>query len=231
MTNHPDLSLWQIPVGPGARWQYRVLRLLAVPILRMAFRLRVVGRANIPANRPYVLVANHVSWIDAPAILLAFPIEPRISFLADAAFVGVKRVEGFVARRIGGLILCNRHEQGHPDVIRQARACLADHGPVGVFPEGHYGDRDGKLLPFEPGFAHFALDSGAPVLPVAVSGSQSLWLGKRVTTIIGTPIEPQGYTIESLVAEAHRQVQALLPVYREPRGPKLFRSVLSQAFA
>ena len=65
---------------------------------------------------------------------------------------------------------------------------------------------------------------------MAMSGSQSLWLRKPVTTIVGSPIAPAGHTIESLVAATRDQIQALLPDYQEPGGIKLLRGPLSRAF-
>jgi len=218
-------------VGAGARWQYRLLRLVAVPILRLLFRLRVRGRANIPRKGGYIIVANHLNWIDAPAILLGFPIEPRINFVADAGFVGTRRLQWFVANQIGGVIPVANHGHAEAELAARLGECLASGGVVALFPEGHYSDAEGHVLPFHTSFARVALETGAPVLPVGISGSRHLWLGKRVTTIVGTPIPPAGHTVESLVAMARDRVEALLPTYVEPRGPRFFRRLLSRAFS
>ena len=227
-TTDDPAKVW---LGAGARWQYRLLRLVAVPILRLVFRLAVVGRANIPRRGGYILVANHLNWIDAPAILLGFPITPRINFVADAGFVAHRRLQWFVARQIGGVIPVPNHHQAEPELAARLRECLDLGGVVGMFPEGRYSDAEGRLLPFHTSFARVAVEAGVPVLPVAISGSRDLWLRKRVTTIVGAPVSPEGLTVEGLVTEVRSRIQALLPGYEEPRGPRLFRRLLSGAFS
>src|SRR5205807_5857315 len=70
-----------LPVQRQATLAYRALRLWAVPLLHSLFRIRVEGREHIPTDRNYVLIANHLNWLDSFAILATFPIEPRVHFL------------------------------------------------------------------------------------------------------------------------------------------------------
>src|SRR5207249_11436768 len=58
-----------------------------------------------------------------------------------------------------------------------ARAALK---PGGLFWVVDFGPREGELLPFKKGFAHFAVDAGVQVLPVALAGMKEIWLGKRL---------------------------------------------------
>lgn len=62
---------------------FRIARLTIGPVYRLIFRLRVFGRENIPRDGPYVLISNHLNWPDSFTLLLAFPSEPRLHFLAD----------------------------------------------------------------------------------------------------------------------------------------------------
>ncbi len=70
--------------------------------------------------------------------------------------------------------------------------CLKIGGAVALFPEADFGPREGELLPFEKEFARFVVDSGVPVVPIALSGTKDLWLGKAIGLRIGNPIPSQG---------------------------------------
>jgi 1-acyl-sn-glycerol-3-phosphate acyltransferase len=96
-----------------------------------------------------------------------------------------------------------------------------------LYPEGHYGNAEAGLDAFKKGFAHFAIQNNVPVLPAGLSGTKDLWLRKKIRVFIGEPISPEGHTVESLVEEGRHRLQALLPEYHEPRGPKLLRQWLT----
>jgi 1-acyl-sn-glycerol-3-phosphate acyltransferase len=108
--------------------------------------------------------------------------------------------------------------------------CLELGGAVALFPEGDFGPREGELLPFKSGFAHFAVGTGVPVVPVALSGPKDVWLGKRIRVFIGDPIPAAGRTVEEVLGLGEAAVAALLPEYREPSGPKLLRRWLTGLF-
>jgi len=67
-------------------------------------------------------------------------------------------------------------------------------------------------------------------LPVALSGTQDLWLRKPIRLIIGKPIESAGETVDSMVALAEARVRELLPPYQNPGGIKLLRQRLTHLF-
>jgi 1-acyl-sn-glycerol-3-phosphate acyltransferase len=219
-----------LPVQREATLAYRALRVWAVPLLRSLFRITVEGRERIPTDRPYVLIANHLNWLDSFAILASFPVEPRIHFLGDTTILVTRKVQWALVKSVGGFIPVNR--QARPDIVlfHHANQCLQRGGVVAIYPEGNYGQREGEVLPFKKGFAHFAVENHVPVLPVALSGTQDLWLRKTVRLIVGAPIESTGNTVESLVALAETEMRALLPPYHDPAGAKPFRHRLTHLF-
>ena len=87
-----------LPVGPGANLPYRLVRLFAIPVLRLAFRFEVHGGENIPRKRGgnYIVIANHLNWPDEFALLLLFPMRPRKSLFL------------FILRKIVSVLI------GHP---------------------------------------------------------------------------------------------------------------------
>jgi 1-acyl-sn-glycerol-3-phosphate acyltransferase len=108
--------------------------------------------------------------------------------------------------------------------------CLELGGAVALFPEGDFGPREGELLPFKRGFAHFAVTAGVPVVPMALSGPQDVWLGKRIRVFVGDPIATAGLSVEEVHRLGEEAVARLLPGYVEPKGPKLLRRWLTGLF-
>jgi 1-acyl-sn-glycerol-3-phosphate acyltransferase len=108
--------------------------------------------------------------------------------------------------------------------------CLQLGGALALFPEGDFGPREGELLPFKKGFAHFSVASGVPVVPVALVGPKDVWLGKRIGVYIGEPIPAQGKGVEEMHRIGAEAVGNLLVPYEEPPGPKPLRRWLTGLF-
>src|SRR5579864_5008353 len=218
----PQPSADLLPVQRKATLMFRLIRLLASPVLFALFDINVEGRERIPTDRNYVLIANHLNWLDSFAILAVFPAEPRIHFLGATELLVSRRVQWALVKSVAGFIPVTR--QAHPDTVLFAHVnhCLQRGGVVAIYPEGDYGPSEGSIMPFKKGFAHFAAENHVPVLPVALSGTKDLWVRKRVRLIIGKPIETTGQTVESLVSVAERELSAILPDYQEPTGARLF---------
>jgi 1-acyl-sn-glycerol-3-phosphate acyltransferase len=209
---------------------YRAVRLLAVPLAHALFRFRVTGRENVPGGRPYVVIANHLGWVDWVTLLLKFPIEPRIHFLGDPEGLVKRPVEWFLVRATGGYVPVDRGQHGDPSLYRHVDRCLELGGAVAIFPEGNYGKAEGKVLPFRRGFAHFAIKAGVPVVPVGLGGTREVWVGKTIELRIGPPLDPAGHTPESLTELAQATVSGLLPDYSDPGGRKPLASWLTHLF-
>jgi len=229
----PDLSQPSadlLPVQRRATLAYRALRIWAVPLLRSLFRIVVERRDRIPTERNYVLIANHLNWLDSFAILAEFPAEPRVHFLGDTTILITRRLQWAMVKSVAGFIPVNRKLSPDTVLFDHVNKCLQRGGVVALYPEGNYGLAEGELLPFKKGFAHFAIDNNVPVLPVALSGMKDLWLRKTVRMIVGEPIESTGHTVDSLVAIAEARMRELVPAYQDPGGIKLLRHSLTHLF-
>src|SRR5205809_7930816 len=92
-----------LPVGPKANIAYRIVRLFAVPILQLAFRIEVHGAENIPKKRgpDHIVIANHLNWPDEFLLLLLFPIEPRLHFPAHPTLLRTRKLPWLVVRHGG----------------------------------------------------------------------------------------------------------------------------------
>lgn len=220
-----------LPVGRRATLAFRFVRLWAEPLLHLIFSIKVTGREHIPATGNFIIIANHLAWLDPFLILASFPSEPRVHFLGDTTILRTRKLQGWIVRAVGGYVPVNTQLHGDIRLFEHVDRCLQRGGVVALFPEGTTdGAREGHLLPFKKGFAHWASDNGVPVVPVALSGTRDVWLRKRVQLIIGPAISPQGHSVESLVQLAQQRVAALLPAYVEPAGPKPLRAWLTHLF-
>lgn len=218
-----------LPVGRRATPLFRVVRIVARGLFHLLFRFDVSGRERIP-DSAFVVIANHLGWMDAISLLLLFPAEPRIHFLADPTSMMRNRPLWMLVRATGGIVPVDRAKHGDRLLFRQVQRCLAEGGAVALFPEGDFGPREGDLLPFKKGFAHFVVDAQVPVVPVGLSGMKEVWLGKRLLVRIGEPIPSSGQTVEQLLEAGEKAVAALVPEYVEPAGPKPLRRWLTGLF-
>jgi 1-acyl-sn-glycerol-3-phosphate acyltransferase len=218
-----------LPVGRNATVVFRAVRLMSEVLFRLLFRFDIAGRERIP-NGASVVIANHLGWMDAISLLLVFPAEPRIHFLADPTSMMKNRPLWALVRVAGGIVPVDRAQRGSTLLFRHVGRCLERGGVVALFPEGDFGPREGELLPFKKGFAHFAVGAGVPVVPVGLAGMKDLWLGKRLMIRIGAPIATPGKTVDEVHRLGERAAAELVPTYREPSGPKPLRRWLTGLF-
>ncbi|HVS50487.1 MAG TPA: 1-acyl-sn-glycerol-3-phosphate acyltransferase [Candidatus Dormibacteraeota bacterium] len=219
-----------LPVGRRANVPYRILRLIAVPLLRLCFQFEVEGRENIPREGNYIVIANHLNWLDEFALLLLFPVEPRLHFLANPTLLVTRKFQWWLIRTTGGYVPVVRERHGDPALFQHVDRCLEVGGAIAIFPEADYGPTEGELMPFKKGFAHFAVKAGVPVIPVALSGTKDLWFRKRIGVVIGRPLLPEGQDPASLTEAAFQTIRKLMPKYEEPPGRKILRRRLTTLF-
>ena len=194
------------------------------------FRFDVEGRQNIPRSGNYVVIANHLNWLDEFTLLYLFPVEPRLHFLADPTILVTRKFQWWLVRATGGYVPVVRERHGDQTLFRHVDHALAVGGAVAIFPEANYGPREGDLLPFHKGFAHFAIKAGVPVVPVALSGTKDLWLRKRIRVVVGQPIPTAGQDAEGLTGLAFERMRQLMPAYSDPGGRKPLRRWLTHLF-
>lgn len=218
-----------LPVGRRASPAFRVVRALAELFFHVLFRFDVKGRDQVP-DRAFVLICNHLGWMDAVSLLLLFPAEPRIHFLADPTSMMKNRALWALVKAVGGIVPVDRGHRADKVLFQQVGRCLARGGVIALFPEGDFGLKEGQLLPFKKGFAHFAVDAGVPVVPAAMSGMRDIWLGKRLVVRIGGPIPTAGMSVDEVHRLGEQAVASLLPSYVEPTGPRPLRRWLTALF-
>lgn len=191
-----------------------LVRFIVWLLVHTVYRLRVKGVEHIPAEGPALLVANHVSFVDALVIMAAS--RRPIRFVMDHRIFRWP-VLSFVCRATRAIPIAPAKE----DAAMMERAfdevarALADGELVGIFPEGRITD-DGELKPFRPGVRRILARTPVPVVPLALRG---LWgstfsrkdgpalsrplrrgLFSRIELVGGAPLAPAAATPERLQA-------------------------------
>lgn len=209
------------PPAHTANPYFRFISMIARGLLRLLFHIRVEGLERLPRTGGYVLVSNHLNWVD-PIIMLAFlPAEPKLHFLAATEYTATgPRWIRILVDKVGGVIPVDRDSShGNRAAVRQSFRVLRGGGVLGVFPEGKCGLAEGELLPLKRGAVGFAVDAGCPVLCAGISGSLELCLRKRIRFRIGDLVERRdGEGSEDMLERVQAALQAAIPPL-DPRQP------------
>ncbi len=141
------------------------LRAIVGPALTMAFRLKTLGRENLPRNGPAILASNHASFLDP--VFIGMRARRHVRFLVSQEFYRDPRLRALL-RWLGTIPV-----GGDASMIRSFRTMaevIRDGGLLGIFPEGGI-TRDGAMKPFRAGAAVIAMHLGVPIVPIHLRGT------------------------------------------------------------
>jgi hypothetical protein len=167
-----------------ASLSYRALRLLARAILFGAFRFKIStsGHGHLPKGGYLIVGAAHRGWMDPFVVLHAIPTQPRAWFLGSGPSTFTSRWRERLIRRVGGLLPVWRGGVGIDVHVASARAVVANGGVFAQMPEGTVSGPPGRIGPFRDGWALIALRVPAPIVPLAMAGTEELYIGKRMAS-------------------------------------------------
>ena len=175
----------------GVGWTYTFVRILVSLPTLLIYRVRAIGVENVPGSGALVLAPNHFSQMDHFFIGL-YLLRRKVRFMAKSQMFGPP-VLTYIYKH-GGVFPVRR---GHHDeeAFKTAFAILDQGEMLLVYAEGGR-SRSGKLGEVKPGIGRIALESGAPVVPVAIQGSEGVRRWKRfrfprVTVQFGEPLSFQ----------------------------------------
>jgi 1-acyl-sn-glycerol-3-phosphate acyltransferase len=178
---------------------YWFLKFVAIgPAARAVFRPAVEGVEHVPATGAAMLASNHLSAADW--IFMPLSLKRRVTFLAKAEYFTGTGVKGFLRRAFfsgAGQVPIDRSSASAAEAaIQTGKRILTEGKLLGIYPEGTRSP-DGRLYRGKIGVARMALDTGAPVIPVAMMyGSRSLPFGKKITRVrvrFGKPLDFSRY--------------------------------------
>lgn len=205
----------ELPSGRGAE----VGRRIGVGLMYGLWKPRVLGAWKVPGTGPVIFAVNHSHNIDGPMVMGVAP-RPTHFLIKKEAFVGP--LDPFLTA-IGQLKV--DRTAADRQAISRALHVLAGGGVLGIFPEGSRGEGDFAAL--RAGLAYFAVRGEAPIVPVAVLGSNEKPgrlikglppLRSRVDVVFGDPFEAgdgSGRRTRKALDEATERIQKQLSSHLE----------------
>jgi 1-acyl-sn-glycerol-3-phosphate acyltransferase len=164
---------------------YRIARRIVGFVFRVVWRPKVSGLEFIPATGPVIIASNHLSFIDSVVIPLVVP--RRVRFLAKAEYFVGKGPKGRLTAaffRFADAVPVRRDSQRDSmDSLEAALEVLRTGHAFGIYPEGTR-SRDGRFYRGRTGVAWLAMHSGAPIVPVALQGTDRVQpIGRRIPRV------------------------------------------------
>jgi len=192
-------------VGP----LYAVGSWIARVAIRVAgIRVQIQGQEKIPPGRACILMANHLSNLDAPALMSHLPSRTVVFLkrpLMKIPILGYAfKLAGFIPVARDGTV------EGAQLAVADAERVLASGLHITTFVEGMRSP-DGRMLPFKKGTFYLAKDSGAPCIPISIYGSEKIlpaggWRIRPgvVHIVFHPPIDPANYATRDELSDAVR---------------------------
>ena len=152
--------------------------------------------------------------MDPFVVMHAIPVQPRAWFLGSAPSTFTTRWRERLIHRLGGLLPVWRGGIGIDQHVESARAVIAGGAVFVQMPEGTVSGPPGRVGPFRTGWAVIALRTDAPIVPLAIAGTEELYLGRRMASRV-------------LPATSARSLAGLSPDAALPAGRDSARSSTS----
>ena len=200
--------LFTAPFDPGRYAVGRWFRRAAVVAtgLNPLWKFRVTGFRVPDPRRPYVAVANHESFAD---IFLLSHLPWEMKWLSKASIFRIPFM-GWMMRMAGDVAVHRDSPRSRAEALEACRDRLGKGVSVMIMPEGTR-SADGQLQKFHDGAFRLAVETGCPILPIAVAGTRAAitkgsWMIGRATAIarVLEPIETTGLTLADVPALRER---------------------------
>lgn len=177
-------------------WFYLLCRFALIgPALHLWGRPKIIGRSNIPRSGPVIMAANHLAVFDSFYVTLAA--RRQVTFLAKREYFDGSGVIGRLQRwffSAMGQIPVDRRGGGSASPALEAATRIVERGGVwGIHPEGTRSP-DGRLYRGRTGAVRVAMETGVPLVPVAITGTRPdhsgpRWRRRRVVVEILEPVD------------------------------------------
>jgi 1-acyl-sn-glycerol-3-phosphate acyltransferase len=166
---------------------YALVRAIVAPFLRFWFRMHVSGAEHIPKSGPAIVAPNHKSFWDS--FFIAVCTRRHVRYMAKTELIEARY--GRLLVRLGAFPV--RRGRSDADALETARVILEHEGLLALFPEGTRVRDPEELGHPRRGAGRLALESGAPLIPTAITGTDQLFLGpfpkpRRVQVAFAEPI-------------------------------------------
>ena len=182
----------------------------------LSSRTRVYGKENIEVGKSYVLMSNHLSYLDIPTLFKVIPL--NIYFIAKKELRKTLFIGWYM--RATEMIFIDRNDKNEAQKsLTEAAQLIAKGKTVLIFPEGTLSP-DGEIQRFKKGGFKLALEAGVEILPIAINGTNEVWSANSITKFksgtisvsIGKPISlaDQNYNdLNELMLTVKSKVESL----------------------
>ena len=154
---------------------YQALKSFLIPILTLLFRPKVTGLRNVPQSGPVIIASNHLSFSDS--IFMPLVVPRKVTFLAKSEYFTSPGIKGFIKKitfiALGQVPVDRSGGRRSEAALLTGLDLLAGGACIGIYPEGTRSP-DGRLYKGRTGIARLAIESGAPVVPVAMSNTDKI---------------------------------------------------------
>lgn len=148
---------------------YTIVKVVLGILFRLLYRFNIQSREKIPPSGPAIVAANHTSYADP--IIVALVSQRPVSFMAKEELFGIP-LFNWLIRSLHAFPV--RRGKSDRVAIQRALKVLADDEVIGIFPEGTRQRSGIGLGPVEEGMALLAIKSNAPIVSLAIVGSDKI---------------------------------------------------------
>ena len=154
---------------------YGILRAFLTPFLMILFRPKVKGLRHVPASGPLIIASNHLSFSDS--IFMPLVVPRKVTFLAKSEYFTSPGPKGLLKKltfiALGQVPVDRSGGRRSEAALITGLKVLAEGKCLGIYPEGTRSP-DGRLYKGRTGIARLAIESGAPIIPVAMFNTEKI---------------------------------------------------------
>ena len=185
---------------------YGVLRAFLTPFLMLLFRPKVKGLRHVPGSGPVIIASNHLSFSDS--IFMPLVVPRKVTFLAKSEYFTSPGPKGLLKKltfiALGQVPVDRSGGRRSEAALITGLKVLAEGKCLGIYPDGTRSP-DGRLYKGRTGIARLAIESGAPIIPVAMFNTEKIQPTgtvvpkvMRVEMIFGEPMYFEGDSTDLL---------------------------------
>jgi 1-acyl-sn-glycerol-3-phosphate acyltransferase len=218
---------------------YKLLKSFLFPLLMLIFRPKVSGLRHVPSNGPLIIASNHLSFSDS--IFMPLVVPRSVTFLAKSEYFTSPGLKGFIKKitfiALGQVPVDRSGGKRSEAALLTGLKLLKDNHCIGIYPEGTRSP-DGRLYKGRTGIARMAIESGAPIIPVAMFNTaeiqptgQVVPKVRRVEMVFGEPMYFTGDSTDQAVLRAatNQLMEKIAELSKQEYVPNMYASEAKDA--
>jgi 1-acyl-sn-glycerol-3-phosphate acyltransferase len=218
---------------------YKILKSFLIPLLMFIFRPKVTGLRHVPSTGPVIIASNHLSFSDS--IFMPLVVSRKVTFLAKSEYFTSPGIKGFIKKltfiTLGQVPVDRSGGKRSEAALLTGLRLLRENQCLGIYPEGTRSP-DGRLYKGRTGIARMAIESAAPVVPVAMFNTaeiqptgQVVPKVRRVEMVFGEPMYFSGdATDQNVLRDVTNQImEKIAELSKQEYVPNMYASEAKDA--